>query len=350
MSTKLRDVSEWLLMVAMIFGGGAIAQAQNDAATGEQPPGKIVRIGPGDSEISIDGATVEEEAGDASVEPQAPKQWIGIFLAPVSDELRAQLDIPVDQGVLARHIVPGSPAQKAGLKPYDILLAANGEKLSDAGQLTDLVRGQGDKGAEIKLDVLRRGEHLSIVLTPEARPDVSSLGGRGMPPMGRGTQAWHLNPRDPMSFGFRGMPGARPMPGFNLNQMPSGVSVSIQKQNDGPAHITVKRGNDTWDIVGDDPNSLAALPEDLRPFVEQMLAGAQSAQMPSMPQMNQMPQMPQMNQMPMMPGMGPPAGFRDGELQQRLDQMQQQLEELQQKMRDQVEAMETEDAAAVDSQ
>ena len=51
----------------------------------------------------------------------------------------------------------------------------------------------------------------------------------------------------------------------------------------------------------------------------------------------------------MMPGMGGPAGFRDGELQQRLDQMQQQLEELQQRMRDQIDAMETDDAAATDS-
>ena len=104
------------------------------------------------------------------------------------------------------------------------------------------------------------------------------------------------------------------MPGLSLNQMPNGVSVSIQKQNDEPAHITVQRGNDTWDIVGDDPSSLAQLPDDVRPFVEQLLAGARDRCHADA-------------QMPMMPGMGPPAGFRDGELQQRLDQMQQQLEE-----------------------
>ncbi len=156
--------------------------------------------------------------------------------------------------------------------------------------------------------------------------------------VGPGAQAWHLNPRDPLSFNFRGMPGARPMMGgFNFNQMPSGVSVSIQKQNDEPAHIVVKRGNDTWEIVGDDPSSLAQLPDDLRPFVEQMLAGTGSGRLPIMPQV------------PLMPGMGPPAGFHRGELQQRLDEMQQQLEELQQRMRDQIDAMETEDAAT-DSQ
>ena len=76
--------------------------------------------------------------------------------------------------------------------------------------------------------------------------------------------------------------------------MPNGVSVSIQKQNDEPAHITVKRGNDTWDIVGDDPSSLAQLPDDVRPFVEQLLAGGgrMQLQMPTMPGMRRMPRTP----------------------------------------------------------
>lgn len=348
MSVKLRDSMEWLLLVAMIFGGGAIAQAQNDAVAEEQPTGKIVRIGPaGDSQISIDGARVEGESTNVG-ESELPKQWIGIFLSPLSDELRAQINVPADEGVIVRQVVPGSPAEKAGLRPFDILLSANGDKLTDVGQLTELVRAQGDKSEPIKLDVLRHGEHESIVLTPEVRPDDAVFGGNAFSHVGPGTQAWHLNPRDPMSFGFRGMPGPGPMMGgFNLNQMPNGVSVSVQKQNDEPAHITVKRGNDTWDIVGDDPSSLAQLPEDLRPFVEQMLAGTRPRQMPPLPQMNQMPQMPQM---PMMPGMGSPPGFRNGELQQRLDQMQQQLEELQQRMRTQIDALESEDAATTDSQ
>jgi hypothetical protein len=52
--------------------------------------------------------------------------------------------------------------------------------------------------------------------------------------------------------------------GFGVAQMPNGVSISIQKENDQPAHITVKRGNETWEVVGDDPESLQQLPDDLR--------------------------------------------------------------------------------------
>jgi hypothetical protein len=79
------------------------------------------------------------------------------------------------------------------------------------------------------------------------------------------------------------------------------------------------------------------LPDDLRPFVEQMLASAQSGQLPSMSPM----------QMPRMSGRGGPAGFQPGELQQRLDLMQQQLEELQQRMRNDIDAMDA-DGAPID--
>ncbi len=105
--------------------------------------------------------------------------------------------------------------------------------------------------------------------------------------------------------------------------MPNGVSVSIQKQNDEPAHITVKRGNDSWEIVGDDPASLAQLPEDLRPFVERLLSdsGSMTMQMPTLPPMPGMTR----------PGMMGPGirGFNDDEMQQQLHRMEQQLQQMQ---------------------
>jgi hypothetical protein len=61
--------------------------------------------------------------------------------------------------------------------------------------------------------------------------------------------------------------------GGGLANMPSGLSVSVQKQNDQPARITIKRGEETWEVIGDDAESLQQLPADVRPFVENMLHG-----------------------------------------------------------------------------
>jgi hypothetical protein len=106
--------------------------------------------------------------------------------------------------------------------------------------------------------------------------------------------------------------------------------VSITKQNDQPAHVTVKRGDDSWEVVGDDEASLQQLPEDLRPFVEQMLGQAQGGtgtfNIPIPP--HGMPGM-----MPGTSGMMPQMGDdQENRLQERLDAIEQQLKDLEQRL------------------
>ena len=61
-----------------------------------------------------------------------------------------------------------------------------------------------------------------------------------------------------------------PMP-MDLSNIPNGVAVTITREGEGPAKITVKQGDKSWEIVGDDPAALEELPENIRPFVERML-------------------------------------------------------------------------------
>ncbi len=329
--TIFRGSLKWLLMGSILLGVGALAQAQFGAAgpaDNEPAQGKIVPIGPaGGSDIVL-----SEDAMDQSQQPESPRHWIGILGGPVTDALRAQIDIPADQGVLVRQVVPKSPAEKAGLQVFDILLKANDTALSDIGDLSELVRSQGDAGGSISLDVLRRGQHQTISITPEARPDeVAGFGpgaaagqgtpGMGFGGMGPGQPPFGFRPGGPMQFRAFGPGMATAQQGLGLSQMPNGVSLSIQKQNNEPAHITVQRGNDTWTIVGDDPSSLAQLPDDVRPFVEQLLAGGGQMTMGTMPMMPGMPRMP--------------AGFEDDAMQQRLLQLEQHLQQLQQRMQQQ---------------
>jgi hypothetical protein len=250
--------------------------------------------------------------------------WIGLLGGPVSDELRAQIDIPAGQGVLVRQVVPGSPSDKAGLKVFDILLRANETDLTDIADLTELVKSQGESGGQITLDVLRRGQHESITVTPETRPESP------MPQFGHRGQ--------PFQFRMFGPGTVLSHQGLGLSQMPNGVSVSIQKQNDQPAQITVQRGDDTWNIVGDDPASLAELPDDLRPFVEQLLAGGGRMPLP-------------MPGMPVMPvPLGIPDAFQDDALQQRLHKMEQQLQQMQLMLEHGIEPPHVDDRAETDTE
>jgi serine protease Do len=325
-------LTKWAVLAAIVLGGGAIARAQDNATPqgDEAPTGKIVRIGPaGDSNITLPG----ESGGQGPMghmQVEAPKYWIGLLGGPVSDELRAQVDVPANQGVLVRQVVPGSPADKAGLKAFDILLRANDTDLHDISNLTELVKSEGESSGEIKVDVLRKGQLETLTVKPEARPDqvAGMVGGPaagqgwGVGGMGPGQNTFRVGP-NPFQFRMFGPGTAMAQQGLSVNQMPNGVSVSIQKQNDEPAHITVKRGNDTWNIVGDDPGSLAQLPEDVRPFVEQLLTSGGRMQMP----------MPAMPAMPAMPNMAGP--FHDEAMQQQLQRMEEHLQQMQQQLEQQ---------------
>ena len=304
----LRHSTHWALVAALVLGGGAMAQAE-DAA---QPAGKIVRIAPpadngAAANVVPNNASNGQLQFNAPQQPELPQYWIGILGGPVPEMLQAQLDLPQDHGVLVREVVPGSPAEKAGLKNFDIVVQANGADLADITQLSELVKSQGASGGKISLDVLRRGQHQTLDVTPESRPEPA------VNSPGRGGQ--------PFQFPMFG-PGAAFQQQFNLSQMPNGLSVNIQKENDEPAHITVQRGNDTWNIVGDDPSALAQLPDDVRPFVEKMLSGNQlQSQMPPMPNL---------------PNFGfQGRGFNQNGLHQQLHAMEQQLQEMQQQMEQQ---------------
>jgi hypothetical protein len=151
---------------------------------------------------------------------------------------------------------------------------------------------------------------------------VSQPSGDGQDPFAGGVgvpQGWErFMQGDGQPFDFRSFGPGVIMGGRGFANIPNGVSVSIQKENGQPARITVKRGDETWEVVGDDPESLKKLPEDLRPFVEQMLEGGSPLgthfQMPNI-------------QVPNFEGFRG-GQFEDGRLRDRLDQMERRMNEL----------------------
>ena len=66
-------------------------------------------------------------------------------------------------------IVPGSPAEQAGLQAGDIITAINGTSL-DATHPLDLVTSQSAPGDSIKLDVLRDGKTVQLTVVLGTRP------------------------------------------------------------------------------------------------------------------------------------------------------------------------------------
>jgi hypothetical protein len=274
----------WVMFGIIAFGAGSIALAQ------ENQTGRVVRIGQDDPDQKAQSTPSLPPPGEIMRDdrPVAPKHWIGLTGGPLTPELRAHVDLPDDQGILVHEIVPNSPAVKAGLKQFDILLRANDKQLHAMPDLVDVVRTAGEKQSQITLEVLRKGQRQSLTVKPEERPADLALAPRA------GTGGWtrevpnlenipqlrqfmeRFGAGDGLPLEFRQFgPGVVVGEGGagGIANMPNGLSISVQKQNDQPARITVKRGDQTWEVIGDDPESLQQLPADSRPFVEQMLHG-----------------------------------------------------------------------------
>ena len=65
-----------------------------------------------------------------------------------------------DHGVVVNNVEPGSPAQMAGLKMGDVILAINGQAISSGNDLVQIVSGS-KIGSSVKVELLRNGKHLT---------------------------------------------------------------------------------------------------------------------------------------------------------------------------------------------
>jgi len=98
------------------------------------------------------------------------KPFLGVRYFILNEQVAKTNKLPVDYGALIVReslgesaIVKNSPADKAGLKEYDIILECNGKKINEETPLANLLQEQ-NIGAEIALKVLREGKKIDIKL------------------------------------------------------------------------------------------------------------------------------------------------------------------------------------------
>lgn len=75
-----------------------------------------------------------------------------------------ELNLPEDvkEGVVVDQVMKGSPAQKAGLRQYDVITAMDGEPVADLIDLRKYFYNEVKEGDKVKLKVYRGGEAMDI--------------------------------------------------------------------------------------------------------------------------------------------------------------------------------------------
>jgi membrane-associated protease RseP (regulator of RpoE activity) len=93
--------------------------------------------------------------------PIAPQHvLLGVYLVPVPTGPGLP---PPAEGVVVHEVVPGTPAAEAGIRPGDVILSINGQRVGPYGhtKIRDLISGAG-AGASVKV-TCRRGEETRTV-------------------------------------------------------------------------------------------------------------------------------------------------------------------------------------------
>ncbi len=253
----------------------------------------------------------EPPKAEEKSEPQDPMQvlrqtsyWIGVQVSPVPELLLGQFGETEDgKGlVVVAQIVPGSPAEKSGVKRGDIITKL-GE--TEIHTLQDIVRCvAAAKDTEQTLTVIREGKKQELKITPSEKPeqlagpgdmpggmpfDWRRLQGRmpmmppqGMPPgMQFGPETW-IGPRDPqkmmeeMKDMMQRMPNG-PDAGRPAQRLGRGsgkhLHVTSQTDADGNTKILVNQSITTDDGVANrtwEANDIEKLPDEIRGEVQKL--------------------------------------------------------------------------------
>ncbi|MCX5863506.1 MAG: DegQ family serine endoprotease [Deltaproteobacteria bacterium] len=91
--------------------------------------------------------------------------WLGVMIQPVTPELAAQFKMERPIGALVGEVTPASPADKAGIKPGDVIVAFNGTEISQVSMLPNLV-AETTVGSKAEITLFRKGalKKLPIVI------------------------------------------------------------------------------------------------------------------------------------------------------------------------------------------
>lgn len=154
---------------------------------------------------------------------QFQRSWLGVSIQPVTDQILGVLKLKSKAGALVTDVVPDSPAQRAGLRPGDVILGFGGKPVRLASDLPWLAATAGI-GKTIPIRLVRKGKPLQVTASLTARPGAQPAAPRSQ----RATRAAlglvvsEITPNVARIFGLRQVGGVlitRVLPGSQAEQL-----------------------------------------------------------------------------------------------------------------------------------
>jgi serine protease Do len=87
--------------------------------------------------------------------------WLGVAIAEVPEDQAGKYGLVEPRGVLVRGVMPGQPAERAGLRPNDVVTSVDGAPVDGPSDLQRII-SLAPIGRPVKLSVLREGQPAEV--------------------------------------------------------------------------------------------------------------------------------------------------------------------------------------------
>ncbi len=120
--------------------------------------------------VSLARQVMEQIVREGSV----TRGWVGIEVQDLSPELMESFDLKTGEGALIAGVLKSGPADRAGVKPGDVLVAVDGKPVSDSSSLLNLIAVL-KPGETARLSVARKNNSLEFDVKVARRPPQLAL-------------------------------------------------------------------------------------------------------------------------------------------------------------------------------
>lgn len=143
------------------------------------------------------------------------RAWLGVYIQEVTPEIAKQLGLKEAKGALVSDVIPGSPADKVGVKRGDVIIEFDGKKVETWRQLPIMV-SLSPVNKKAKLKIVRDGKELEVEVVLAKMPEEQQLARQQTPEQQQPQQQ-----------------------GVELKQF----GITIQDTPDGPKVVSVEPGS-----------------------------------------------------------------------------------------------------------
>jgi serine protease Do len=125
--------------------------------------------------------------------------YLGVGISPITAEIAASLGMTEPTGVLISQVFEDSPASKAGIQPYDIIVELNGKPTDSPEDLvntvSDIAIGQSTKAKIWRFDDRGKRKELSLNVVITENPEEGAAAG--------GKSKQYFGQKAPFDMGFK---------------------------------------------------------------------------------------------------------------------------------------------------